>query len=341
MIGNDVATVVADTGPERGSPVSGPKRSPITAWDARDFVARYGSLAFLAVMVVFLAVKFPSFRTFENVNSILASGTFLALMAFGMTVVMSAFEFDLSIGYVATLAALITAGIARDTQSTYYAMAIGLAIACACGLINGLIVTRLGIPSFMATLAMSTVWYGVIFFYTQGTYIATGLPLDFNTVGTGGVFGVRYSILIVIVTLIAGWTLLERTAVGRRMYATGGNPLAARLSGVNLGRIRLLGFILAGLGAGLGGILLASNLDAASPQLAVGYLLDAFTAVFLGASVVRGRPHLIGTAVGVVLIGVLDNGMTLLNYDLTTVSIVRGIVLLAAIALSQLRRQTV
>jgi ribose transport system permease protein len=301
----------------------------------RIFIARFGSLIFFAVLVIALGVHYPSFRTWGNFTDIVATQTFLTLMAFGLTILLSLGEFDLSVGYVASLAAVVGATVAQHHQSTWLGFGLGMLVAVGCGLANGLIVTVIRIPSFMATLATGIVFYGLTYAYGSGAEVI-GMPANFAVLGQDSVAGVRWVTLITAIALLVGWLLLERSVTGRHMYAVGGQSLAARLSGINLTKVRIAGFVCAAVGAGLSGLLLASNQVDASPLLATGLLLDAFTAVFLGASIVRGKPHLVGTAIAAIMLGVLDNGMTLMNLDVETTSIVRGVVLLSAIALSQL-----
>jgi ribose transport system permease protein len=323
-----------------GLPVKGLGRRLPNGLDPRTIIARYGTLVFLVLLVLIFTALNPRFIGLENLLNIIKSISQLAILAAGLTVVLVMLDFDLSISWNATWAGVIAAGFARDYQGTYPAFLIGLAAATVVGLINGLVATKLRVSAFIGTLAMGVILEGAIFWYAQGQTIAFGLPTDFPDLGRAGIFGVRYTILIMLGVLFLLWLMLEHTELGRYMYAIGGNREAARLSGINIDRTRIIGFVICGLCAGIAGVLLSSNFGAGNPAIGGSLLLDGFTAAFLGASVLRGGQfHVFGTLVGAIVLGVLTNGMTFINISFEFQSIAKGVVLIAAVAISALGRR--
>jgi ribose/xylose/arabinose/galactoside ABC-type transport system permease subunit len=300
----------------------------------RRHVSRVISAAIVVVLFGAMSIFKHGFLTWSNVNGILDGQTYLTLIALGITLLLILNEFDLSVGYVASLAACVGASTALSTQSGTLGFLAGAAVGVGCGLGNGLIVTVLQIPSFVATLAMGLVWFGVTYAYTGGGQVI-GMPSSFTVVGQGAITGVYWATLGTALVCLLAWIVLQRSTLGRRVQAIGGNAVAARLSGVPIRSVKLGGFALGSLGAALGGVLLSSNQASAGPLIATGLLLDAFTAVFLGAAMLGTRPGVVPTVVGAITIGLIDNAMTYLNFGTDTSSVVRGLFLLAAIGLSR------
>lgn len=309
-------------------------------FDPLLFLTRYGTLCFLILLIIFFSSTQPRFLTLQNIKDMFAAISYLSIIAAGMTVLLAMFEFDLSVGYIAGLAAATAAFLSRAYQVALEPFVAGLIVAGLCGLLNGLLVTRLRITSFVATLATAFVFNGALIWLTGGNLISSGMAPGFYAPGQDMIAGIRLVIIFMAVVLIALWVLLERTAVGREMYAIGGNRVAARLAGIDVRKKVVIGFVITALAAGLAGMLLASNLGQADPTNALGLLFDGFTAVFLGASVLRaGKVHIVGTFIGAITLGVLLNGMTFMNLDFTAQTVAKGLVLLVAVAISQVGRR--
>jgi ribose transport system permease protein len=304
-------------------------------------VGRYGTVLGLVLLCVFFAVRSDVFLTKDNLLNILNASAVNGIIATGLTVTLVLFDFDLSIAYVANLAGMYAAGLSVDHGTTIgFLLAIGAGLLI--GVINGLVVTTLNISAFIATLGMGLVIQGVIVGYTGGSQIVIGLPENFSVLGTGEILGVRYLVWMMLLVMALTWLMLMQTPLGRQMYAIGGNPVAARLSGINVRLVRIISFGICGTAAGLGGVLLASNLGAGNPAAASGYLFDAFTACFIGAATLRdGEFHVIGTLVGVLILGVLANGLILVGVGPAWQIAIKGLFLIGAVALSGLLRRRV
>lgn len=336
-----------DLAPATSSESSPPTPSPIPEPGATargqtlvHLAGRYGTLIGLAVMLVYFSVRSDVFLSQQNLLNILSATALLGIAAAGLTVTLVLFEFDLSIGWVATAAGVFAAGVAVD-HGTLIGFAAGIATGLVVGLVNGLVVTRLNVHALIATLAMGTILQGLIFGYRGGAQISGGLPSSFSSVGRNELVGVRMTVWIMLAVMLLLWALLRHTPLGRRMYAVGGNATAARLSGINIRRTRVIAFATSGILASLAGVLLASNLNAGNPTAGLGLLLEAFTACFIGAATLRdGEFHIPGTLIGVLILGVLANGLVLTGVSASWQTIIRGVVLISAVAFSGLMRRS-
>jgi ribose transport system permease protein len=307
-------------------------RLDIAAW-----FARYGTILSLVVLlIVFSLARSDVFPTPDNLLNILNQSAILGTMAFGLTVCLVMGLFDLSIaamatlgGYVATLL-LVTY---PDTISVPVAVAASLIVAAAIGVLNGLIVSYLGISAFIATLATGSIITGAVLGVSDSKTLITGIPDAFMAIGQGAIFGVANPILIMAAVGILLWLLLEHTQIGRHLYAIGGSAEASRLSGIAVKRYAPFALAICAACAGLGGLIAAAVLGAGRPQgVGDSYLLNAFAAVFIGASSLRpGKFHILGTLIGVLLIGVINNGLSVLGVPTYWQYIVQGVLLVIAL----------
>jgi len=330
---------VAGLGPRGSDPEAARAVSNRRSWDLAGLCARYGTLFFLLALLVLFTSLNQRFIAPANLLNIVQSISQLAILASGLSVCLVMLDFDLSISWNAAFAGVIAAGVARDSHSTYGAFAVGILVATFISLLNGLVITKLLVSAFIATLAMGVIVEGLMFWYAQGQTITLGLPPDFSDLGRASFLGIRFTIIVMFAVLAVLWVVLEHTEVGRFMYAIGGNREAARLSGINIDRTRVLALLISGTCAGITGVLLASNFGAGNPQAGGSLLLDAFTAAFLGASVLRGGQfHIFGTLIGAIVLGVLTNGLTFINIPFEYQSIAKGLILIAAVAISTTRR---
>jgi ribose transport system permease protein len=304
-------------------------------------IGRYGTLIFFVALFAFFSLYTESFFDGGNFVDILDNAAHLGIIAAGLTMTLVMLDFDLSIGYTATLANMYAAGVAVSTGSTLLGFGAGLLAGVVVGVLNGLIVTSFNISAFIVTLGAGFIIQGVIFGYRSGAQISFGLPDDFSNLGLG-TFALSYQTWIMLATMLVLWVVLQQTPVGRRMYAVGGNPTAARLSGIHIARLRVTAFVISGTAAALAGVLLASNNSGGNPTVGVGYLLDAFAACFIGAATVRnGEFHIGGTLLGVLLLGMLDNGLVLAGVSGGDWPyIVKGIILIGALALTGVLRRS-
>jgi len=312
----------------------------------RQSVRQSGTLIGLVVMVAFFTAMRPeTFLTAQNLLNISQQISMLAVAAFTMTIVMVMNDFDLSVGSMASLAGITAAVMFTLDQPVWLGVAMALAVGLAGGLANGLLVAYVRILPFIATLGTLTMFSGAAFLLSDGktiygrdipaafgNFARSGLPLDVI-----GLEGVRLPAMTILagVVLFLVWVMLEHTTFGRRLYAIGGNPVAAELAGLNTRRLRLTAFVLTGLGAAVAGLMYASRVASANPTQGAGLMLDAIAAVFLGMTMGRqGEPRVLATLGGVLILGVLDNGLTQLNVDSYVREILVGGIVLAAVALS-------
>jgi ribose transport system permease protein len=307
-------------------------RIDLTVW-----FAQYGTLISLAALLAFFSVsRTDVFPTVDNLLNIMNQISILGTMAFGLTVCLVMGLFDLSIAAMATLGGYIATFLLvqhPDSVSVPAAVLISIAIAAAIGVVNGLIVSYLGISAFIATLATGSIITGAVLGISDSKTIITGIPDEFMVIGQGSILGVSNPILIMLTVGLILWILLEHTQLGRHLYAIGGSAEASRLSGIAVKRYAPFALAICAACAGLGGLMAAAVLGAGRPQgVGDGYLLNAFAAVFIGASSLRpGKFHIVGTLIGVLLIGVINNGLSVMGVPTYWQYIVQGVLLVAAL----------
>lgn len=308
--------------------------------DYGSLAARYGTVGAAVLIFVVFALASDRFVSAANISNILVQISVLMVISSGVTVAVASGEFDLSVGQIAGLSGVLVAGfMAWSGLPIPVAIVLAVAAGVVLGSISGLLVTRLRIPSLIATLAMGPIALGLNYAYDGGDSIYTQFPKAFYVIATGRVLGVvPVPIIIAFFVVSAFYILINRTRLGRALVATGSNLQAARLSGINVNRCRLLALTLSALGAAMGGIMLTARLGTGQPGAGEPYLMDSLTAVFLGMTAFKpGRATVQGTLVGVVIIGMLDNGLNLLGAPFYLQNEVRGVVMIAAVSLAVLR----
>lgn len=316
------------------------KSHPAGRFDLIAFLSKYGTILSLLVLLVIFSLARPEvFPSVRNMLNILNQVSILGIIAIGLTVCLVIAQFDLSIGALATFGGYFSARILMETgidsaSGVLFVIVIVLAMAMIIGIINGALVSYLGISAIVETLAMGFIVNGIILGVSGSRTISPSeIPAAFKIVGQGTMMGIPNPVLIMIATALVLWLFLEHTQPGRNMYAIGGNKEAARLSGIPVKRYALVAMGICAACAALGGLVAAANLAAGRPQ-GVGetYLLNAFVAVFIGASTLRpGKFHVIGTAVGVLLIGVINNGLSTVGVPTYWQYIVQGVLLILAL----------
>jgi ribose transport system permease protein len=315
------------------------------------WLRRSGTLIGFIVVIVYFTINIPNtFLTLPNWLNISQQISMLAVVAFTMTIVMVMGDFDLSVGSMASLAGIVAALLFRDSQPVLLGVVAALVVGLIGGLINGVLVSYIGITPFVATLGTLTVFSGVAFLLSGGeTIFGRDIPADFSTFARGGIpVGMvnerpllfpNLTIMALIVFVIV-WVVLEQTAFGRRLYAIGGNVEAARLGGVRVRLLRLIAFMLTGMGAALAGLMYASRVASANPTQGAGLMLDAIAAVFLGMTLSEeGEPHVAGTLLGILILGVLDNGLTQMKVDSYVREVLIGAIIIGAVTSSSLNRR--
>ncbi len=287
----------------------------------------------LLLVCLLLAFKAPNFFTARNVLAILQAVAPLGIVAFGMTMVIITREIDLSVGSAVALTGCVLAFLVAQGFSSVLAVAAALLLGTFLGGLTGWCRVRLGMPTFITTLALYTAERGLALMITKGFPIA--LPMHFSTLGSTLVFSVALMVVFVFV-----YFLMRHTVFGASVYAVGGNDEAARLSGIPVGRVKMGVFAITGLLSGVSGVLLASRIMSGTPTVAQGFELEVIAAVVIGGTSFSGGVGSIwGTLVGVMFIGVIINGMTLMNVPVYTQYIVRGALIFAAVLANKLQEK--
>lgn len=298
--------------------------------------SRYGILIAFLVLIVVMSLLSPAFLKTANIMNILRQTSVNGIVAVGMTFVIILAGIDLSVGSVIALAAVIAASFAHPGgYPLIVPVFAGLFTGALCGFLNGLIIAKRKIAPFIMTLAMMTIARGAALVYTNGRPVIE-LSDSYNRIGGSYFLGIPIPVIIFVIIIILGWILLSATVFGRHVYATGGNKTAAELSGIITSKITIWVYTLAGLLAGLAGIVLSSRVMSGSPATGQGYELDAIAAVVIGGTRLTGGVGSIsGTILGVLIIGVMNNGLDLLNVSSYWQLVVKGLIILLAVVLEK------
>jgi len=309
----------------------------------RNWIQQFSSFfgLILVSIGIGIAVYFKAgenlFFTSDNILTLLRQASFNAIMAAGVSVVIITAGIDLSIGSVWALSSVVMAFVCVNKGLAWtLSVLIGLAVGLACGIVNGWGVTLLRIPPFVATLGMMSIARGLAEVITGGFQIS-GLPDAFQWWGQGDIFGVPVPVIVAVGVIVLTWALLRFTRLGRYIYAVGGNEAAAHLSGVPVNIVKLFAYAYCGTLAALAGLLATARMGSVRPSDALGYELDAIAASVIGGiSLMGGQGSVLGTAIGATLIGVLRNGMVLLDVSAFWQKVVIGVVIIIAVALDYL-----
>jgi ribose transport system permease protein len=307
---------------------------------SRDTLKRLGPFIAVLALCAALALLSPDFLTIGNLFDVTRQVSINAVISFGMTLVILLGGIDLSVGSILAVSSLIIALLIRAGDPAALATLVGILSGAFMGALNGLIVTKGRVAPFIATLGMMTLLRGVALVLSQGSPISGFSSKFFAALGSGYFTRVIPLPVVWMLALFAIlWFLLDRTVFGRHVYATGGNPEAASLSGVNVDRVQILVYTLSGLTAAVAGVILTSRLDSAQPTAGAGCELDAITAVVLGGtSLAGGRGWIFGTLLGALLIGVLNNGLNLIGVSAFYQQVIKGSVILLAVLLDRAQK---
>jgi ribose transport system permease protein len=313
---------------------------PGTSWVSK-LIGVQGPLIGLVALGVVFSFTTSAFLSFRNLLNILDQVTVLGILSLGMTAVIILGGIDLSVGSVLAFAMMILGWLSHDMQlPMVVSIVAALLIGALCGWVNGSLVTRAKLPAFIATLSMMTIARGLANIITDGRQIV-GYPDWFDSFATTRYFGfLSLTVALAIVLVIASWIFLRYRAAGRSLYAIGGSAEVARLAGIRVRSMTSWVYVASGLLSGLAGIVLASRLDSSQPSAGLGYELDAIAAVVIGgASLSGGVGGIGGTVVGVLIIGVLHNGLNLTGVSPFIQQVVIGVVIALAVSSDTLRRR--
>jgi len=306
------------------------------------FAALRGSTIFyplvgLIVVSVLMAFAGEAFLSADNFANIARQISVIAIIAVGMTFVILSGGIDLSVGAVMALTGTIAAGLMAGGLNPALAFLAAMLIGIGFGALNGALIAYAGMPSIIVTLATMGIARGLALIYSGG-YPIDGLPQWVSVFGSGAVAGLPVAALITVALYLVAWTILARTAFGRHVYAIGGNEVATRLSGIRVGRDKLAIYTISGATSALAGFVMTSRLMSGQPNAGVGFELDAIAAVVLGGTaIIGGRGSVIGTLIGALLLGVLNNGLNMIGVDPYVQNVIKGVIILLAIYIGRTR----
>lgn len=307
-----------------------------------NLYSTYGVFFILVIEFLIFSLASKSFLTLGNILSVGRQMSFTGIAAIGMTLVMLTGGIDISVGSMLAMAGVLCAKLSADVGlPLWIAVVITLLIGALFGLINGAAVTRLHIPALIATLATQTILKGIAYLLTNAVPVKN-LSATYKFLGQGYIFGVIPVPLIITVALyVLAWWYLDKTYLGRRVYLSGGNEEAARLSGINTKWTITSTYVFSGVFAAIAGVLMAARLGSGQPSVGSGFEMDVITATVLGGiSVNGGKGKVVNVFVGACIMGVLANGMTMLNINQYLQWIINGLVLLFAVTMSNLRKSS-
>lgn len=313
-----------------------------------DFLYKYGTMLTIALLLVFFSIASPRFLTQSNIINILRSISIVTIIAIGITISLSVGGFDLSVGSVASISvAVVISMFVWHEQNTFVSIGVALLAALVAGGINAFMIVKVKVQDMLMTLATMFIFQGIALTYTKGAVISQNMVMANGETAPGKISPlfaqlgkVPWIIIIMLVVVLVVHIFLTYTKHGRYMYIIGGNMEAARLSGIPVTKYRVIAYLLSALFAAIGGVILGSRVMTAEINAGAPYLMDAVAAAYIGFSVGgSGKANAIGTLVGAVLIGILQNGLVMLSVPYYAMDIVKGTVLAFALALTYYKKR--
>ena len=300
-----------------------------------------GTILALIILMIFVSILNPAFLQSNNLLNLMRQLIINGFIALGMTFVILTGGIDLSVGSTLALTSAIFAGLLQNGMNTGLAILIALVLGLVLGLLNGILITKGKLAPFIVTLATMTIFRGLTLVYTDGRPIAG--PRDdfaFKFLGKGQFLGIPFQVILFILAFLVLWMILNKTALGRKIYAVGGNEKASFISGINIDKVKIWVYVISSLMAVLSGLVLTSRLNSAQPTAGAAYEMDAIAAVVLGGtSMTGGSGSLTGTLIGILILGVLNNGLNLLGVSSFYQQIVKGIVILISVIIDRKRNK--
>ena len=296
-------------------------------------LGKYGVYIALLVLFVSLSIASSSFLTVTNIFNILKQNSVYGILAVGMTFVIVTGGIDLSVGAIVAMSACFAASLAQDGTTTpiFVAILVGVLIGMGCGAFSGFFIAFANIPAFIATLATCTIARGIVYVFTDGRPV-TGVSAAYKYIGRASWGPVPVAVVLYAAFLIAGTFLLKYTKYGRHVFAIGGNKQAATVSGIHVKRVEFLVYMISGFCAAFAGLVLSSRIQTGQPAGGDGYELDAITAAVIGgASLSGGKGSVFGSFIGILVVGILTNGLDLLNVSSYYQQIIKGAIILLAV----------
>ena len=294
----------------------------------------------LIILMAVITIINSNFLTANNLLNLLLQVTSNALIAFGMTFVILTGGIDLSVGSILALSSALTAGLLGSGMPVRLAILISLILGCILGMVNGLLISYGKLAPFIVTLATMTIFRGATLVYTNGNPITKGLSdtFLFQFLGQGYIVGIPFPVIIMFIVFIVLYVLLHKTAFGKSVYAIGGNEKAAYISGVKLNKVKIIIYSISGIMASISGLIITSRLSSAQPTAGASYEMDAIAAVVLGGtSLSGGKGRILGTLIGALIIGVLNNGLNIIGVSAFWQQVVKGVVILIAVLIDRFK----
>lgn len=301
----------------------------------KPFISKYGSALGGLGVFVFFSFTADNFLNGPNLLTVLKQISYLTILAVGFSFALTTSELDLSFANVCSLATVVTGGLIHYQHPVWLAILCGFLVGGTAGFINGLVVTRLKVPSLIATLGMASIANGAAFWITEGVAYVGRWTQSFVFLGRGKLLGVPMLAVWMILVSAVALFVMKQTRLGIHMVFTGEADEAARLSGIAVKRMKVLGLSLSGLLAGFTAVLLAASLSSAAPASAADFMLTTMAAVLLGMTMIEpGRPNILGSFIGALTIGILSNGLVLIGAPYYIQDIVLGIIIISSVSLS-------
>ncbi|MCG2776245.1 MAG: ABC transporter permease [Desulfobacterales bacterium] len=301
----------------------------------KSFISKYGTAFGGLGLFIFFSVTAGNFFSGPNLLVVLKQISYLTILSVGFSFALSTSELDLSFANVCSLATVVTGGLIHFQHSIWLAIICGLLTGTAAGLANGLVVTRLKVPSLIATLGMASMANGAAFWITEGVAYVGRWPEAFVFLGRGKLFGIPMLAVWMFIIIGIALFVMKQTRLGIHLVFTGENDEAARLAGIPVKKMKVLGLTLSGLMAGFTAVLLASSLSSAAPTSAGDFMLTTMAAVLLGMTMIEpGRPNVLGSFIGALTIGILSNGLVLMGAPYYAQDVVLGVIIIASVSLS-------
>ena len=294
----------------------------------------------LIILMAVITIINSNFLTANNLLNLLLQVTSNALIAFGMTFVILTGGIDLSVGSILALSSALTAGLLGSGMPVTLAILISLILGCILGMMNGLLISYGKLAPFIVTLATMTIFRGATLVYTNGNPITKGLSDTFlyQFLGQGYIVGIPFPVIIMFIVFIVLYVLLHKTAFGKSVYAIGGNEKASYISGVKLNKVKIIIYSISGIMASISGLIITSRLSSAQPTAGASYEMDAIAAVVLGGtSLSGGKGRILGTLIGALIIGVLNNGLNIIGVSAFWQQVVKGVVILIAVLIDRFK----
>lgn len=321
--------------------------------DVFTFLYKYGTIIVTIVAILFFTLTLENFMNFSNITNVFRSVSIVCLIALAITMSLTIDGFDLSVGATAGFASVIAAKMMVIWElSPVLAIIIPLLVGMIVGGVNAFLIIKIGISDMLTTLSMMFVLTGISITFQDGSAIYNYMPLPDNGgiapgtmneaflfIGQGKLFGIPFPVILMLVVVVLIHIFLNYTKYGRYLYMVGGNAEAAKLSGISVNKYKLLAYVLSGLIAALGGLVLGARLGSGEVDAGGSYLMDAVAAAYIGYSVLGiGKPNAFGTLLGALLMGILLNGLIMMDFPYYSQDIVKGIVLILGLGLTYYRR---